>query len=357
MTQRGITLPVTDTLADFGLAGFSISAGTGIVTDPRGFPDPVTGRMVAYMVGPSTAATWSMIRIDLESRSWTTLRQVPVAPGGGVYNTAIMATVYDPNGGVASNEPSVYVLISSSLNPFCAWYQYNILTDGWVLLNSPNTGAVPGTVPLATSVSLCHPCNTLGTYVALNANISDDYIYANGDGGQWGAAGVSRLAQFRKSTGAWTYLTGVGGLRGGAPAAGSQCVWLPSNAGVIFTTRGGGGPQWDVYNFVGNAWSAAFVPAPQTQFFDAGSEITTVCWDHEKVAVRSANQSTMVFTISGNDLVTATTGAYRFVCSADGADGTLHASNTLFTWSIGGKNYIGLMQHGGSVVQRIRVIE
>lgn len=347
---KGIDQPVRDFLGDLTQAA---SAGICMVTDPRGLPIGDSNKRLAWVVLPTSATTFVLLQVDLETRNIQQLAAPPAA-AGGAYTCAIMAALYDATGGAASNAPTVYVLVSLTQAPFAQWMAYDVQTDAWAILTPPACGPA-GATPLATSVALAHPCAVLGDFQALDPNIDEDFIYATGDLGQWGAAGPSRIAQYSKAGDAWAYLIPVG-ARGAAPGAGSKMVWLPTYPNYLIHTRGGASALWEVYGFAGNAWAAAFTPAPAT-LLNEGSELATLHLAPGWIAVRPAGLVNQILIIAAGGLVQAAPeGHYLPLCEIDAsALPAAHAQNALIAWWISGNYYVGAIPYGRSIIRRIQL--
>ena len=196
---KGIDQPVRDFLADLPRAA---SAGICMVSDPRGIADALTNKRYAYLLLPDSPLGFTLYRVDLETRAIELLAPPPVA-AAGAYNTALMAALYDPTGGAASNTPTVYAMVSITAAPWSQWMAYDVRTNIWAILASP---ALTAAAAFATSVALAHPCGTLGTFAPLNAAIAENFIYCEGNGGAFNAvAGPSNVAQYSKAGGAWAY--------------------------------------------------------------------------------------------------------------------------------------------------------
>jgi len=341
---KGLDQPVRDFLADLPIAA---TAGICCVSDPRGIAD-VRGKRYAFLAIPTSGTAFTLYRVDLETRAISPLAAPPAAGGGGTYNTSLMAGLYDASGGAASDRPTLYFMVGMTGANRVQWLTYDINTDAWGAVLALPTCGPAGASDLATSICLCHPCALLGNFVALNANIDEDYIYAVGDGGQWGAAGPSRVAQYRKSTNTWAYLTGAGGARPGAPAAGSKAVWLPNYPNRIYSTRGGASTVFDYYSFTTFAWGVAVNPLP-FMVLGAGTEITTLYETPGFIAVRPSSNPNMIFSME--------LGGARFelVAAIDGVDGTIHESNALLAWWIAGQYFLGVIPHSKSEIQRIQI--
>lgn len=205
---------------------------------------------------------------------------------------------------------------------------------------------------LPVGFAIAHPCNVLGgaNWAALNANIDEDYIYLSGDGGQWGAVSVSRVAQYRKSTGVWAYLTGVGGVRAAAPAAGSKLMFIPGYPNRLWSNRGGASNIIDYYSFSTDGWTALATSIP-ARVLNAGTEMCQVYNAPGLIAVRSSDEPTIIQVLD----LSVTPHAYRTVAAMEGTNGTVHGSNGLLSWAVDGEQFFGITPHGGSLPQKIQV--
>ena len=341
MPRPGVTMPVVDPLAKLPVMAMASST---IVCDPRGVQDAVLGKRYAYFVGATAAATWGMLRIDLDTGTVSPCAAPPAA-AAGAYVAARLAAVYVPLGTATENIPCVYVVLPLTLNPFMETLEYNCRTDVWtVRANIAGLAA-----PLATSLSLAHASGVYQTEAGMVIAHRNRFIYANGDAGVFGGAGLSNIAYYNMVTNAWVLFTGAGGARAAAPAAGSQLIWLPSSPDRLWSNRGGGSTVVDIYNFGTDAWGvAAFVPA---YVMGDGTDFTMMHTDQTKI----------VFRMSSNPGVLMTYDVLGTRCESlatmDGSDGALHAGNLLCSWVVGGRQYIAVVPHSGNSVQRIRLIQ
>ena len=342
MLTKGPDQPIRDFLADLPHAAM---AGICLCSDPRGIADPVSGKRFAYLLMPSSETAATFWRIDLETRAKTQLAALPAA-AAGTYLFPRAAALFDFTGGAASDTPTVYVMVALSAAPWVQWMAYNVRTGAW---------AAPLAVPVltaaaafATSVALAHPCGTLGTFAPLNANIAEDFIYCNGNGGAFNAvAGPSNLARYAKAAGVWTYLTGAGVARVGAPAAGSKLVWLPVYPDRLYSNRGGASAALDYYSFSTNAWTAT-APIPAV-LLDEGTELVTLYEAPGWIAVRPGGAVNQILALEGGGL------GFQNVCQIDDAVlPAAHASNALIAWWMGGQFYFGVVCYGRSDVYRIQ---
>jgi hypothetical protein len=228
-----------------------------------------------------------------------------------------------------------------------SFQRYDVETDAWnVLANLAGLAAAIGT-----SLSLVHACDVLGVG-GTAAVFDDDSIICNGDAGVFTGAGVSNLIRYSIAGNAWNLLTGAGGARGGAPAVGSDSVWLPNNPDVLFSLRGGGSPILDVYTGATDAW-AAFTPLPGKNhgegvcsvaffrypnricYFDADGEIIVI----DCTPVGAAAAAPVVDCIH-----------HVFAGSA-----AAHEGQMIIAWQRSDRLYVGAVPHGTLQTQRIEV--
>ena len=335
MPRPGVTFPPIDYLANLTASAID---GSCIVTDPRG-----TDRY-AYVLQPISADNWEFYKFDLWSRTAQPLSN-PARAATTI--TARAKMVFDASGGILAT-PTIWLFAPDTAGgTFFRWQSYNIATDVWTARSSVLAGMAAAA---SIDTSLCHPCNLLGA-----APGPDRLIYANGDGGAWGAAGPSNLAVYDITTDTWARLVGAG-PRGGAPAIGSSLDWLPQCPGYLFSFRGGGSGIIDVYGIVGNAWTAIAAAAidPPLPFDSEGFETTTLFrypW-----RILCANYGQIIAVDLTSLVVPPVAATTALVAAIDGADGTAHQGNGLFAWQVGDKLYIGIRPHGSTAVQRIRMI-
>ena len=348
MLIKGIDLPVQDWLGDLPAAA---AAGAFLVADPRGIPDPVTGKRYAYCGLPDASGqTFQLLRVDLESKAVEILAAPPAA-AGGAYVCGMMAAVYDPNGGAAMNTPKVYVVAPLSAAPWVQWISFDIRTMAWDAILDPMTALALGATA-TTNYSLAHPCTTRAN------GILENNIICNGDGGVLGGIGTSNLALYNKATNAWMLLTGGGGARAAAPAAGSKLTWLPTHAGSLFSPRGGAGggaAVIDEYRFATDDWIARVtVPAIP---MGIGMDVCTLDPAPGLMAIRSVNASGIdSFNIYRVSATPGATGlAAELVARIDGLDGANHEGCAMVAGFVGGAYYLYIIPKGRRDIQRIQL--
>lgn len=345
--QKDVDFAVVDYLSDLPQAA---AHGLCVACDLRGIPDPATGKRYAYIAQPTSPTAFMLLRTDLGGKAIRQLEAPPAAPAG-TYLTDILAILYDPNGGPASNTPTIYVIGALSAAPWMFFYSYTIRTGVWLARANiaglaAALGGAGGAAP--NGISLAHTCNTLGIVNDASGFMIEDVIWANGDGGVLGGAGVSNLARYSKAGNVWALVTGAGGARGAAPGLGSQLAWLPTQPNVLFSNRGGASGLIDRYTPATNAWGAvATVPL---MVLDEGTDWTTLYEAPGRIAVRPGNPGESIHVLDPYS------GAVETLAQIEGVDGQPHRGNAMCAWFVSGRYYLGIVRHSNSDMQRIELV-
>lgn len=344
---KGPDFPVIDFMADLPVKA---SAGICLVSDPRGIVDPVTNKRYGFLVEPTSASAFVLYRLDLESRS-KELLAAPPAAAAGVYNTAIMAAEFVPLGTATEDVPCVYVIVALTAAPWNQLMVYNTRTGVWTVLL-----AIPGmAAALNTSIDICNCSGALGQYAILWVGIRNRYLYISG--GNTGGGGVGNLGgaggtfsnvdQYNIITNAHVLLTGAGGPRGAAAAEGSKLVWLPNYPDRLYSNRGGASAVLDYYHLPTDAWTP--VVTKNAPVMGEGTEMVTLYEAPGYIAVRPGSQPNEIYAVEAGGL------AFQTLTAIAGVDGTIHASNALIAWWMGGGFFLGVVPHNGSETQRIQI--
>lgn len=310
--RPGVDKNPIDIIATLPLAA---TAGAFIVNDPRG-----TGRY--FYIGLANASFWR-----LDSYSWT-LQRLPNIPAPLVFGAGTCATL-DVSSGL------LYVFGAGVGGGVDAeTYSFNTTTNVWTALDALNDmdgflGAV-----WASDGALVHPCST----IAFAA--SNDFIYMCGNKSL-------NTFQYTISTDRWTRLPPANRAVTGGNGVTMTWNWSVS-VDAINSIDGDGVATMEHYGIAGNAW-AADVPVPLwTTNPDTG---TCACpsTDGARVYIR-LNATGRIYEYS------PLTKAVTPLATMSGTDGAASVGGKLVAYTVGGKEYLVLFQHGGMDVQRIRIV-
>ena len=331
MQRPGIDQAIRDTLADLPAVAV---AGSCICVDPSGVDPHV------YELVPAGAASFEFWRGDYRGKGRQVLAP-PAVTGNSVAASARM--IYDPigTGTPAAPVPCIWLVFSESQAPWMNFQRYTIGTNAWAARGI--LGAMVAALPY--DLSLAH-VSGMRNYSSGTPMLSDAVIWMNvGPGALPGGGGLgSDIAFYRKTTNAWTVLTGANGARTGAPGAGTSLDFVQLYAGRLVSVRGGGSNLIDSYDVNGDAW-ADVSPQPRTETWAEGTETATI-WK-EYVSLFLAHNGRLYEMIGGR---------MDTLESIDGDDGTAHKGLGLAGYNLGGASFLIIRPHGKQEVQRIQLV-
>lgn len=298
---------------------------------------------IYYLAPGATAAGTTFWRMSITTGAWQRLAD-PIAAGTtdvvGIGTTLIS----DPSRPVPFNGGNADVWFGCPNSAAGAFYYvlryYNAVLDTWTIVTQLagstfiNAGLAAQWAGDAAAVHLCTTINGQGvdtTVIYLGNNAVLGYVHTI-------------------ATGAITALP-VGGARAAAPGNGLSATWNPAlNANFIYSQRGGGNNDQDIYPMAGGVWATG-IYAPLTQTFTTGASETPIpIGGSINYAFLRHDGDGMIYYATNGGLTVV---PYFRMYTATGAP---VPSRGIVTFMIGERTYILLPKPGTTEVYRARMI-
>lgn len=303
-------------------------AGSFFVTDPFGISP----------YGYICFGQSSFYQIDLGSGA---LRRLPDLPAALVFGPGVTAcwSYAGPNG----RGETLDIIGPGVAGPTFAYTgRYDPFNGAWAVTGAAGTLTALLAATWGTDAASC--------FVGLPSHgTANAYVLLRG-------SGLNTSYRLNIVGNAWAATGGVPGVVSGAGCTMAATWGYAGDDLYAYSTHGGGNVALRRYGVAADAW-AAVVPDPV--LVDAPNTGTCSCThpNGRLVLIRlNATGQILAYNPNTMDIVGGDDVVYPYA-RIYGPDGTATVGNKLCSWKQNGDTYLGVILHGSSQVQRIRIVE